>query len=98
MRTLRKDERGITSVVVAVCLVALIGAAMLTIDAGNVWSTRREIITGTDAAALDAAQLFNSGFKTPCDSVQVDEAEQHATNVAQQNQSGAIHNPTDTPD
>ena len=92
------EERGVTSVVVAVCIIALVGAAMLTVDAGNLWSTRRTIITGTDAAVLDAAQQFNMGVDNPCIQAGVDAAETHATNVLTLNQSGALHNPTDTPD
>lgn len=93
----RNDERGISSVVLAVVLIALIGAAMLTVDAGNLWTTRRAIITGTDAAALDAAQYFNVGGADPCTSAGQAADEAHATNVLTQNQSGALHNATDTP-
>src|SRR5438876_282683 len=32
------------------------GAMMLSIDAGNMWQTRRNLITATDASALDAAR------------------------------------------
>lgn len=55
IRVLR-DERGVSAVVVAVSLVAVFGAAMLSIDAGNVWQERRNIITATDATALSEAR------------------------------------------
>lgn len=97
MRRLR-DERGISSVVVAVSLFALFGALMLTLDAGNLWSTRRQIITGTDAAALHAARYFNTGAGNPCSSADVLDAESGATNVMNQNHARALHNPGDTPD
>jgi hypothetical protein len=92
-----RDERGISSVVVAVSMIALVGAAMLSIDAGNLWSTRRTIITGTDAGALHAAQYFNSGLGNPCNSSDQATAETGATTVMTNNHQGALHNPTDTP-
>lgn len=49
------DQRGISGVVISVCLMAVFGAAVLTVDAGNLWQTRRNIITGTDASALQEA-------------------------------------------
>src|SRR5947207_15015554 len=62
------DDRGVTAIVVAVCLVAMMAAAMLSIDAGNLWSNRRNIITGTDAAVLTAAKsaIQNKNWTT-CD-------------------------------
>ncbi len=54
----RADERGVTAIVVAVCLIAIFGAAVLSIDAGQLWAVRRRIITGTDAAALNQATSF----------------------------------------
>jgi hypothetical protein len=40
---------------VAVSLLAIFGAALLSLDFGSMWSTRRRIITGTDATSLDQA-------------------------------------------
>jgi Flp pilus assembly protein TadG len=54
----KQDERGVTAVVVAVSLVAIFGAAMLSVDAGNLFQSRRNIITGTDATALSEARAF----------------------------------------
>lgn len=90
-------QRGIATVVVAVSLVALMGAAVLSIDSGSLWATRRAIITGTDAAVLDAAQLFNSGAADACVSSDRDVAEDHATSVLLQNSANAIHNDIETP-
>ncbi|MGI9603566.1 MAG: pilus assembly protein TadG-related protein [Acidimicrobiales bacterium] len=42
--------------IVAIGLVALLGAAAFTIDLGHVWQERRNLITSTDAAALAAAK------------------------------------------
>jgi Flp pilus assembly protein TadG len=51
-----REERGVSAVIVAVAMVAIFGAAMLAVDAGNLWQTRRNAVTSTDAAALRAAQ------------------------------------------
>jgi hypothetical protein len=98
MSRLRDDQRGATAVIVAVCLFALFGAMMLTVDAGNLWATRRQIITGTDASALHAAQFFNSGGGNPCNADDLVVAENGAADVMVQNHSRALHNPDDTPD
>lgn len=71
LRRLRNDERGISSVIAAFSLVALFGAAVLSLDAGNVWQTRRNIVTATDAAALEQARTFSklpgfAGSGVPC--------------------------------
>lgn len=97
---LKKDERGIAAVVVAVVVIALMGAAMITIDAGNIWTTRRGIITGTDASVLDAAQMFNTGAFNACEattsgSAAWNAANQHATDVLAQNHFRAEHDLTD---
>lgn len=58
MRSLKAkpDERGAAAIVVSLSLVSVMAAAMLSIDAGMLWSQRRTILTGTDAAALDEAR------------------------------------------
>jgi hypothetical protein len=81
-----------------VCLFAIFGALMLTLDAGNLWATRRQIITGTDAAALHAARYFNTQQGDPCIAADQLAAENGATNVMTQNHTRALHNPGDTPD
>jgi len=57
-RLFNKDERGISAVIVAVSLLGVFGAAMLSLDAGNMWQTRRNIITVTDATALGQAKYL----------------------------------------
>jgi hypothetical protein len=57
-RLFNRDERGISTVIVAVSLLGLFGAAMLSLDAGNMWQTRRNIITVTDATALGQAKYL----------------------------------------
>jgi hypothetical protein len=63
---LRNDERGISAVIVAVSLVGILGAALLSVDAGNMWQTRRTIIRGTDATALDQAIFAAKTGATDC--------------------------------
>src|SRR6266540_7397921 len=72
-------DRGAVAVVVALCLVVILGAAALAIDAGSLWSTRRAMVSATDSAALAAAgRLVNAS----CDSTgaQTQAANHLATN------------------
>lgn len=55
---LAREERGVSAVIVGISLVAIFGAAVLSIDAGNLWQSRRHIITGTDAGALAEAKAL----------------------------------------
>ncbi|MFY9587288.1 MAG: hypothetical protein WAT66_07530 [Actinomycetota bacterium] len=100
MRKRLRREEGITSVIVVICIVAFLGATMLSLDAGNLLSSRRNEITGTDAAALDAALRFNNGSLNPCgpDAGDGGAAEIEATNVLVRNNARSLHNDTDTPD
>ena len=50
-----RDERGVSMVVVAVALTALLGASALAIDVGAIWVARTQLQNGADAAALGAA-------------------------------------------
>jgi Flp pilus assembly protein TadG len=58
-----KEERGASSVMVAVSLVAILGMGALAVDLGYVMSTRSEVQKAADASALAAAsrlvQLYN---------------------------------------
>lgn len=51
-----RGEDGVAAVIVAVSLVAVFSALLLSLDAGNIWQTRRAIITATDASALEQAR------------------------------------------
>lgn len=55
-RRFRDDERGSSLVILGVSLLAIFGAATLTLDAGNLWQSRRNIITATDATAHQEAR------------------------------------------
>ncbi|WP_460668816.1 pilus assembly protein TadG-related protein [Kocuria himachalensis] len=50
------DERGGVSVMVALLLVVLLGAAAIAVDAGAMYAERAELQNGADAAALAIAQ------------------------------------------
>ncbi len=88
---IKDDERGVTAVVVAVTLVAIFGAAMLSVDAGNLWQSRRNMVTGTDAAALGEAQIAALNGTVPC-GVGSDYQLQ-----LQRNSGNAVFDPTCTP-
>lgn len=55
---IRGDERGAVAVFTALCLVLLIGAVALTVDIGGLLLRRREMVNGTDAAALASAITY----------------------------------------
>jgi Flp pilus assembly protein TadG len=55
------DERGAVAIIVAVCAIVLFGFAAYAIDAGNLWQTRRNMVTATDAAALASAADYSVG-------------------------------------
>jgi Flp pilus assembly protein TadG len=59
MRRRLNDERGISAVILVVSLLALMGAALISIDYGNTIQTRRHLITATDSTALDRARVEN---------------------------------------
>lgn len=77
----KRDERGATAVIVAVSLTAVLGAAVLSIDSGSVWRTRRNLITDTDAAALAAARYLDAQGARACDSMAVSQARTEAGTV-----------------
>jgi Flp pilus assembly protein TadG len=57
-----RGERGAVAVVVAVVAVVLFGAAAYAIDTGNLWQTRRNMVTASDAGALAAAGQYARGL------------------------------------
>lgn len=52
MKRLMRDERGVTIVLVALLLVALVGAAALCVDVGRLYVERQHLVNACDAAAL----------------------------------------------
>ena len=65
MQRLNRDE-GVSLVLVALSLVALVGFVGLAIDAGRVFDERRQLSRGADAAVLAIATDCATGAK-PCD-------------------------------
>jgi hypothetical protein len=55
------DERGVSTVIVVVSLVGILGAALLSLDFGSMWASRRQIITATDSTVLRQASLAALG-------------------------------------
>jgi hypothetical protein len=54
-RPISDDERGATVVIVALALIAMFGMLVLVVDVGGLLWKRRELVNGSDAAALSAA-------------------------------------------
>jgi hypothetical protein len=50
------EERGAAAITVGLTLVVLFGSGALAVDLGDLWQSRRHLVTATDAAALAAAQ------------------------------------------
>jgi hypothetical protein len=92
-----REERGISAIVVAVSLIAIMGAAVLSVDAGSAWKTKRNLVTITDAAALAAARMFANNLADPCTSAGQAAAEAAAVQVMQANSTAATHDTTNTP-
>jgi Flp pilus assembly protein TadG len=63
------EERGAVAVLVAICLLVLIGSAALAIDGGQLYSKRRHMQTASDSGALAAAQQCAEDGKTEADAV-----------------------------
>lgn len=82
MRLGRED--GVSAVIVAISLVAIFGAAVLSVDAGSVWKTRRDLITDTDGAAAAAALFMNRRNSASCVGAEA-AARDEALGVLQQN-------------
>ncbi|MHB8511926.1 MAG: hypothetical protein ACYDCC_07050 [Actinomycetota bacterium] len=82
---MKRDEQGAAAVIVAISLTALFAAAMLAVDAGSLWRTRREAITNTDAGALAAARYIDAQGAHACDPSTQTQAQSEATNIVAQN-------------
>ena len=62
---LRSEEEGAVAVIVAVSMIMFFAAAAIAIDLGSAWSTKRDLNTDLDAAAL-------AGARTLADEVRID--------------------------
>lgn len=66
MRRVKVDETGAVAVMVAMMLVAILGAAALAVDMGAMYVERRELQNGADAAVLAIAEDCANGV---CDTL-----------------------------
>lgn len=57
MRVRGQGEDGISAVITVISLFGVLTALLLSLDAGNVWQTRRAVVTATDATALEQARI-----------------------------------------
>jgi Flp pilus assembly protein TadG len=63
--TAGRDERGAVAIVVALCLIVFMAAVALAVDVGGLMLRRRELVNGSDSAALSAARTCaRGGFDT----------------------------------
>ncbi|MGH2728415.1 MAG: TadE/TadG family type IV pilus assembly protein [Actinomycetota bacterium] len=88
-----KEEKGIATVIVAVSLIGIFSSALMSLDFGNMWTTRRTIISGTDATALDQAIFAGRTGATDCNRFgggSFNPAYQDWTNILQLNTSGFV--------
>ena len=67
-RSHRKNERGITIVLVAISLLSLLGMAALAIDVSTLYMAHEEAQRAADAAALAGARMFASSGYTSASS------------------------------
>jgi len=61
MKRREEREEGVVAVMVAICLVVLMGGVALTLDVGGLLYHRREMVNGADAAAVAAAMECSQG-------------------------------------
>ena len=61
IRRVHEDESGVVLMIVAVTLLVLLGMLVLTVDLGRAVAVKREMVAGTDAAVLAAAQQCATG-------------------------------------
>ncbi|MGH2589589.1 MAG: pilus assembly protein TadG-related protein, partial [Actinomycetota bacterium] len=62
---LRDEQDGAVVMIVAVCMLVFLGMLVLTVDLGRGVAYRRQVVNGTDAAALAAAQQCALGNGEP---------------------------------
>lgn len=79
---LRREESGAALMVVAVCLIVLMGMLVLVVDLGRAVAIKRQMVNGSDGAVLAAAQQCALGNST-------DEAEDAAEAVLANNRGDA---------
>lgn len=61
-----REEKGAAAVIVTVVLLLMFASAVIAIDAGGLWTDRRDLIIATDAAAQAAAGYFALNPEETC--------------------------------
>jgi Flp pilus assembly protein TadG len=64
LRRVHREESGAVLMIVAITMLVLVGMLVLTVDLGRAEAIKREMVAGTDAAALAAAQQCALGSST----------------------------------
>jgi Flp pilus assembly protein TadG len=90
LRRVHREESGAVLMIVAVSMLVLVGMLVLTVDLGRGIAVRREMVAGTDAAALAAAQQCAVGNTTA-------DASDAADEMLADNKSGATVTTFDAP-
>jgi len=85
MRRLRRDD-GVIAVIVAICMVVLLGIATIVVDVGSLYAERRQLQNGADAAALAVAIGCARAASCPSTSSAMATATQYADANANDNQ------------
>lgn len=93
-----QDERGISTVIAVVSLLGILSSALLSLDFGSMWSTRRRIVAGTDATALDQAIYAAKTGASQCNDITgvFNPAYQDWKNILLINTSGFVTTPAPT--
>jgi len=90
MRRIHREESGAVLMIVAISMIVLVGMLVLTVDLGRAVAVKREMVAGTDAAALAAAQQCATGNSFTSASTAADD-------VLGENKSGATVTAFDAP-
>jgi len=61
LRRRRDDEEGAVVMIVAICMIVLLGMLVLVVDLGRVVAVRRDMVNASDSAVLAAAQTCARG-------------------------------------
>jgi hypothetical protein len=62
----RRDERGAVAIIVALLVVVLVGISAFTVDYGMAYTTKRQLSSASDAAALAADMVYKTSYKGLC--------------------------------
>ena len=87
LRRLHREESGAVLMIVAITMLVLVGMLVLTVDLGRMVAVKREMVAGTDAAVLAAAQQCALGNSES-------EARTAAEEVLAENESAAAIRPS----